>query len=63
MKETFENEMKKWKEDYIKAEKNLLKKYPLNDNLSNRHPINKLQKVYWQKKILIYKKYNKINNI
>lgn len=60
MKETFTSELKKWKIDYLKAEEELLKKYPLNDNLSNNHPINKLQKEFWQKKIKIYQKYNKL---
>lgn len=60
MKETFTSELKKWKIDYLKAEEELLKKYPLNDNLSNNHPINKLQKEFWQKKIKNYQKYNKL---
>jgi hypothetical protein len=59
MKETYESELKKWYQDYLKAEEELLKKYPLNDNLSNNHPINRLQKEYWQKKMKILKKYNK----
>ena len=60
MNEIFTSELKKWKIDYLKAEEELLKKYPLNDNLSNNHPINKLQKEFWQKKIKIYQKYNKL---
>ena len=60
MKETFTSELKKWKIDYLKAQAKLLKKYPLNDTLSNNHPINKLQKEFWQKKIKIYQKYNKL---
>lgn len=60
MNEAFTSELKKWKIDYLKAEEELLKKYPLNDNLSNNHPINKLQKEFWQKKIKIFQKYNKL---
>ena len=60
MNEIFTSELKKWKIDYLKAEEELLKKYPLNDNLSNNHPINKLQKDFWHKKIKIYQKDNKL---
>ena len=60
MNETFTSELKKWKIDYLKAQAKLLKKYPLNDNLSNNYPINKLQKEFQQEKIKIYQKYNKL---
>lgn len=62
MKETFENELNKWQQEYEKEEKKLLKKYPLGNTLSNQHPINKLQKKFWLKKIEIYKKYNKLDS-
>lgn len=60
MNETFTNELKKWKINYLKAQAKFLKKYPLNDTLNNNHSINKLQKEFWQKKIKIYQKYNKL---
>lgn len=47
MNETFTNELKKWKIDYLKAQAKLLKKYHLNDTLNNNHHINKLQKKFW----------------
>lgn len=62
MKETFESELYIWQKEYKKKEKELLKKNPLDNTLSNQHPINKLQKEFWQKKIEIYKKYNKLDS-
>lgn len=49
MKETYESKLEKWYQDYLKSEKDILQKYPINDNLSNNPPINRLQKEYWQK--------------
>lgn len=50
MNETFTNELKKWKIDYLKAQAKLLKKYHLNDTLNNNHHINKLQKNFGKRK-------------
>ena len=56
----FRKRTSKQKNDYLKAQEKLLKQYTLNNILKNNHPINKLQKKIWLKKIKIYQKYNKL---
>lgn len=63
MNEKLENELKQWEENYKKEKQKLLEKFPFIENtLSNQHPINQLQKEFWNKKIEIYKKYNKLDS-
>ena len=58
MKEQLENELKKWKEDYLKEKRQLEKEHPYRDNqLNNRHPLNELNKRYFEKKRKIIEKY------
>ena len=62
MNKNLEKELNNWWKEYKQAEAELQEKYSINDNvLSNRSPINQLQKQFWEKKIAIYKKYNKLN--
>lgn len=59
MSENLENELKQWEEDYKKEAEVILKEHPLEENeLSNNHPINELDRQYWKKKEEIYKKYS-----
>lgn len=59
MNEKLKKELKEWKEAYKKEKQKILEKFPFVENtLSNRHPINQLQKEYMQKKLEIIKKYN-----
>ena len=58
MKEQLENELKKWKKDYLKEKSRLENEYPYRDNqLNNRHPLNELNKRYFEKKRKIIEKY------
>ena len=58
MKEELERELEEWWKEYKKEEKEILKNdYFLGKGFNNQHPINKLNKKYWDKKIEILKKY------
>ncbi len=62
MKEQLENELKKWEKDYLKEKRRLENEYTYRDNqLNNRHPLNELNKKYFEKKRKIIEKYSTQN--
>ena len=59
MKSQLKIELKKWEKDYLKEKMRLENEYPYReDQLNNRHPLNELNKRYFEKKRKIIEKYN-----
>ena len=62
MEEQLKKALKKWKNNYLKEKRKLEKKYPYIENqLNNKHPINELNKKYFEEKRKIIEKYNSQN--
>ncbi len=58
MKEQLENELKIWEEEYLKAKEKLEKEHPyIVNQLNDHHPVNELNKKYFEKKRKIIEKY------
>ena len=58
MKEQLENELKIWEKEYLKAKEKLEHEHPYKVNqLYDHHPINELNKKYFEKKRKIIEKY------
>ena len=52
-------ELKKWEKDYLQKKRRLENEYPYRENkLNNRHPLNELNKRYFEKKRKIIEKYD-----
>lgn len=62
MEKKVKNALKKWENNYLKEKRQLEKKYPyIKNQLNNQHPINKLNKKYFEEKRKIIEKFSSQN--